>query len=814
MRYLFLSVSLLLTLSLFAQSPKKKTPTFTEKVASLKAYTGFYDFYWSEEEGKIYLAIPENRLGEDFLYVNSLSAGLGSNDIGLDRNQLGNNRVVHFERSGPKILLLERNLRYRAISDNEDEKQSVADAFASSALAGFKLTAQGDGKLLVDMTPMLLSDAHGVARRLKSKKQGSFKVDAARSAVYLPRTKNFPQNSEFEALVTFSGEATGSQLRSVSPNGEAFSLRMHHSFVELPDDNYQPRTFDPRSGYFVRSYADYATPISQPLQKRFITRHRLEKKDPAAKVTTAKEPIVYYLDRGAPEPIRSALIEGASWWNQAFEAAGYENAFQVKLLPEDADPLDVRYNVINWVHRSTRGWSYGSSVVDPRTGEIIKGHVLLGSLRVRQDFLIAQGLIDAYGKDGITPDPRMEALALARLRQLSAHEVGHTIGLAHNFAASTNDRSSVMDYPHPYAFLDEDGSVNLEEAYAVGIGEWDKRTVLYGYQDFPSGTDERQQLIDILEENDRLGLSYISDADARPVGSAQPSAHLWDNGANAARELERIGQVRQSALKKLNINNIPDGTPLSELERVFVPVYLMHRYQVEGAAKLIGGVRYDYSVNSGSYDGSGYRVTSVKPERQNEAFAALVNTLKPAFLEIPPDVRKLLFPPAQGYGRGREYFSPNTGSVFDPLAAATASAEHSLKYLLHPDRLERVHQQFALDQSDELLSLRDFLASIEARLADAAANESDLHRNQIAEAVHHRFVQHLLALAATEKNSPAVRGEALQLVNNLSMNGLGKGHTALIEMLVAQFNRDPKSFKPAPAPRIPDGSPIGCGGVH
>ncbi|MEM6771442.1 MAG: DUF5117 domain-containing protein, partial [Bacteroidota bacterium] len=530
--------------SVRAQKAPKKLPTIAEKTNDLEHFAGYFNFYWSDNEGKVYLEI--DRFDEEFLYVNSLAAGLGSNDIGLDRNQLGGTRVVHFQRVGPKVLLKQRNLGYRAVSDNIDEVNSVRDAFAQSVIHGFKVVAKTDQRVLIDLTTLLLSDAHGVADRLRSGKQGSFKLDANRSAIYLERTKNFPQNSEFEATVTFVGNPTGRQVRSVTPTSKSFTLRMHHSFVQLPDDNYQPRKFDPRSGYYARSYADYATPIDQPLVKRFITRHRLEKKDPNAAMSEPVEPIVYYLDRGAPEPIRSALIEGAQWWNEAYEAAGFKNAFQVKILPEDADPMDVRYNVINWVHRSTRGWSYGSSVTDPRTGEIIKGHVLLGSLRVRQDFLLAQGLIEAYA-NGDTPDPRMEEMALARLRQLSAHEVGHTIGLAHNFAASTNNRASVMDYPHPYVTF-KDGKVDFSEAYDVGIGDWDKQTIKYGYTVFPEGVDEAQGLRDILAENDQLGLHYVSDADARPQGSSNAKAHLWDNGVSPASELSRLLKLRAHAL--------------------------------------------------------------------------------------------------------------------------------------------------------------------------------------------------------------------------------------------------------------------------
>ncbi|MEM9836346.1 MAG: zinc-dependent metalloprotease, partial [Bacteroidota bacterium] len=795
---LFLALLLCsLTDSLHAQANKKPTPSVETKVKDLQAFAGFFDFYWSEDEGKIYLEI--DRWDEDFLYVNSLSAGVGSNDIGLDRNQLGDNRVVRWHRAGPKVLLLERNLNYRAISDNIDERQSVEDAFAQAVLGGFKVEARTGEKVLIDLTPMLMVDAHGVANRLKSRNQGMFKVDKSRSIVHLPRTKNFPKNSEFEALLTFAGEARGNWLRSVTATSSSFSVRQHHSFVELPDDDFEPRAFDPRSGYFNFTYADYATPIDQPLVKRFIRKHRLKKKNPAAASSEAVEPIVYYLDRGAPEPIRSALIEGASWWNQAFEAAGFQNAFQVRLLPEDADPLDVRYNVINWVHRSTRGWSYGSSVVDPRTGEIIKGHVLLGSLRVRQDFLIAQGLVEAY-KDGQQADPRLLEMALARLRQLSAHEVGHTLGLAHNFAASVNDRSSVMDYPHPQLYF-SGFKVDFTKAYDTGIGAWDKRTIMYGYTDFTgASTTEAAGLQAIIAENEKLGLQYISDPDARPVGSAHPTAHLWDNGEDAVAELNRLTGIRNLALNRFGLDNIPYGAPVATLENVFVPVYLMHRYQVEAAAKLIGGYNYNYTVREANTPP--IVVAAVSQELQEKALEALLETLSPDFLKVPDRIQALLPPQALGYSRDRELFKFYTGGTFDPLAAAEASAEHTLKYLLHPDRLARLTVQ----DND---GLSNYLQKIDRGIR-LPGNRKD--GDDYARVVHHRFVQHLLHLAANEKASSLVRAAALHRISILRNMGMliNYEHTLLLNTLFREYDLDPAAFKPAPAKPLPDGSPIGC----
>ncbi|MEO6630952.1 MAG: DUF5117 domain-containing protein, partial [Mucilaginibacter sp.] len=531
---------ILLSVNILMVAKAQKTADIATLTKNLTRYAGYFNFYWDESTGRVLLEV--DKLNTEFLYVNSLPAGIGSNDLGLDRGQIGDSRIVKFVKSGPKLLLVQPNYAYRAISNNADERKSVEEAFAQSVLWGFKAEAQEDGKVLIDFTPFLLRDAHHVADRLGS--QGSYSFDESRSAVYMPNTKAFPDNSEFEATITLAGRGRGSEISSVTPDPNAVTVRMHHSFIKLPDDNYKIRKFDPRSGFYDVDYMDYATPIDQPIMKRMLSRHRLQKKDPSAAMSEAVKPIVYYVDRGAPEPVRTALMEGAAWWNQAFEAAGYKNAFQVKLLPEDADPMDIRYNIIQWIHRSTRGWSYGASINDPRTGEIIKGQVSLGSLRDRQDFLIAEGLLQPY-EDGKPTSDKMLKMAIARLHQLAAHEVGHTLGLQHNFAASTNNRASVMDYPPPAFTLGADGTIDLSSAYTTEIGTWDKRAILYGYQDFPSGTNEDEALKNILNETLKQGHVFITDEDARPASGAHPLAHLWDNGKNAADELTRLMDIRR-----------------------------------------------------------------------------------------------------------------------------------------------------------------------------------------------------------------------------------------------------------------------------
>ncbi|MEM6804425.1 MAG: zinc-dependent metalloprotease [Bacteroidota bacterium] len=784
---------------------------YSNKIKNTQSYPGFFTFYWEEKTGKILLSI--DKFEEEFLYVNSLTAGVGSNDIGLDRGQLGNTRVVKFIRSGPKVMLIQPNQRYRAVSENVDERRSVEEAFAQSVLWGTKVEAEKDGKVLVDLTPFLLRDAHGIAGRLQRAKQGSYRMDAKRSAVYLPKTKNFPKNSEFEALLTFSGQSKGSQIRSVVPSSDAVTVRMHHSFVELPDAQYKPRTFDPRSSFNAIRYQDYATPIDAPLVKQFIRRHRLEKKNPKAKVSEAVEPIIYYVDRGAPEPIRSALIEGASWWNQAFEAAGYKDAFQVKVMPADADPMDVRYNLIQWVHRSTRGWSYGASVSDPRTGEIIKGHVSLGSLRVRQDFLITQGLVKAY-EEGKKPSPEMLKLALARLRQLSAHEVGHTIGLMHNFAASMNDRASVMDYPHPLVLMHEKGHMDFSQSYAVGIGEFDKRSVIWGYQDFPEGTDEAAALDAILEETyGEMGFSFISDQDARPKGGAHPIAHLWDNGGKASEELDRLLRVREKGLANFSADNIPEGEAMTMLEDVLVPLYFSHRYQVEATAKVIGGVNYTYAVKGGPQT----PVRAISPAAQKSAFQALMRSLRPEALAIPKHILALIPPRAPGYPRGREHFKIKTGFSLDPLSAAEAAANHSLAFMLDHQRANRIVEQASLNSQN--MDLGEYLDDLIYGLWKYKTY-TDYHA-EVLRVIQSRSVQHLMVLGRQKDATPQVKAMVAYKLNELGEWLEGQmestedtnlmAHFYMNAMLIDTYLDDPDEWEALPVLKMPDGSPIGMG---
>jgi len=777
--------------------------SFSQSITKeFKAYNGFFNFYYDDSSDKIYLEI--SNLDKEFLYISSLSSGLGSNDIGLDRGQLGNERLVKFSKYGDKILLIQPNLRYRAVSENELEKRSVEQAFAKSVIYGFKIAEQKDNKYIIDFTSFLMEDRHGVGKRLKNSKQGSYKVDKSKSAIELERTKAFPENVEFEALLTFSGEAKGRLVSSVSPDPDRISVIQHHSFIKLPDANYTPREFDVRSGAISISFMDYATPVYEPIVKRYITRHRLEKKDANLDYSEAEEPIIYYLDPGTPEPIKSALLEGASWWNQAYEAIGFKNAFQVKILPKDADPMDCRYNVIQWVHRSTRGWSYGSSVVDPRTGEIIKGHVSLGSLRIRQDFLIAQALLNKPYLEGDDHTPMLE-MALARIRQLSAHEVGHTLGFVHNFAASTKDRSSVMDYPHPLISIDNN-KINLDNAYDEGIGEWDKITVAYSYSDFNQNIDEKQELNKILDNSYKDGFRFITDSDARAKGGAHSLAHLWDNGISASDGLEDIIKVRNNAISNFSEYNIRKNQPLSMLEDVLVPLYFLHRYQTEAAVKLIGGLEYNYATRGDNQT----TVKQIDYLKQKNALNSILKTINAGFLSIPKSKLSLLPPRAFGYPRSRESFKSRMGVGFDPISIASTASDMTFSLLFHPERMNRLILQKSLNNSSLGISeVFDRLISYTFKV-----NNNNLYIDEIQHTVNHKLLEHLMNLVVSNDCLFQVKdaaNNAIISIEELLSSKAYKDFTynSYYKELIKNFKLNPEKYKMSKSLKIPDGSPIG-----
>ncbi|HXY96810.1 MAG TPA: zinc-dependent metalloprotease [Steroidobacteraceae bacterium] len=803
-----------------ADAPPAKTPehlpSIAAKTQAMRHMPGLLGLHWDESSGKLYLEIP--RLDVDLLYMESLPYGVGSNDLGLDRGQRSRPRIVRFERIGPKVLLVEPNQEFRSSSDSAAEQLAVTQSFPESVVAGFKVEAEdaaAAGKqaaVLVDATDFFVRDAHNVAETLARAGQDTYKLDQARSGVALDGTAAFPRNIEVEAILTFAADAIGKSklVEEVTPDPHAMTVREHQAFIELPGPGFVPRRFDPRAGYFDLTYRDYTAPLGSPIDQRLIVRHRLVKADPACTERCQPlAPIRYYVDRGAPEPIRSALLEGARWWDQAFQAAGWApGTFQVELLPAGADPMDDRYNIVQWVHRYTRGWSYGFPLADPRTGEIIKGNVTLGSLRGRQDYLIAEAVLSPYGKGNLDAahDP-MSEMVLARLRLLAAHEVGHTLGLAHNFAASAYPHTpaqsvSVMDYPHPWITLDRDGAPDLSQAYAANIGDWDRVAINYGYRQFGSQAEQTAGLERILGDSASSGLVFISDADARALSSAHPYAHMWDNGPDPAAELERILTVRAAALARFGENAIRRGTPMAQLEDTLVPLYLLHRYQVDAAVTEIGGLDYRYQLRGDGAPGPAI----VSAGAQQRALAAVLKTLSPEFLTLPEPLLRLLPPRPPGLPATREAFPSRTAPAFDPIAAAECAADLTLAGLFNPQRAARLVEYGARDPGNLTLE-----AVIDGALAasDQAPHGGGLIQ-AVQRAVHVRTVEALLTLAANSSAPAEVRAVTQARLTQIRRQADTRSPTgAYLAHRIDLYFTGPEKFAPAEPVEAPPGMPIG-----
>ncbi|GJJ01986.1 periplasmic metalloprotease [Duganella rhizosphaerae] len=800
-------------------APAPSVKKIADVTRGLQSQPGFIDLWRDTDKGRVLLSV--SALDQPFLLLSSLPYALGSNDVGLDRGQPGEMRMVHFERHGARLFLVQENTNFIAASADKDERAAVAESFASGVLWSGEILASEGERHLIDFSSFLLADRHGVGARLTAAKQGAYQVDAARSAVLAEQSKAFPDNVELEALLTFAGPGQAEYVRQVAADASSLSLRQRISMVRLPAagaqaGGWQPRSYHPYSGGFDASYYDFATPLASSIDVHWQVRHRLEKTDPSAAVSTVKKPIVYYVDRGAPEPVRSALIAGASWWASAFEKAGFKDAYRVELLPEGVDAMDVRYNVIHWVHRATRGWSYGNALADPRTGQIIRGAVTLGSQRVRQDILIAESLLAPYGKNAPADKQKLaEAMALARLRQLAAHEVGHTLGFAHNFAASRMGNGSVMDYPHPILKLDAKGNVDIADAYGVGVGPWDDYIVKYIYGDFGSGAQEQAALAKLRADARAAGMLYSSDQDDRSPGSSHPDGLLWDFGPDSIKTWDQLGAVRQRALQTFSVDVLPDARQIGELEARLVPVYLLQRYQGEALARLVGGGDFDYTSSGDVKAGlakAGIKATPAAVQRQ--ALNRLADSLRAEYLALPAGVLDILTPPAMGHERSREYFATRMDTVFDAFSIAEAGAAQTAGFLLDPARINRVAWQHARDAQQpgvqEVLSLLlQKTWKRESVPASVAGGEAvQLAANWV-------VIDATLNLLDGGKLHPQVDAEVRQSARELAQwlqKNPGKGVTADSRKqaagLITAYLADPRSVKLRTMPVIPPGAPI------
>ena len=786
-----------------AVSRAQSLPSIEDTVAGAEQLSGYFTLYWNDSTGQMYWEIGS--LDAEFLYQVSMASGLGSNPVGIDRGQLSGTYVLSPKRIGPRLLLMQPNYRYRASSTNELERQAVEDSFAPSVLWGFDIVAETEGRVLVDASDFFLRDARNVAGTIANRGQGRFTLDVSRSAFYLDNTKAFPENVEIETLLTFASSDPGRLVSGVAANGNAITLRQHHSLVKLPDDNFRVRLADPRIGTNGPTIQDYSTGIDEDLQIRLVARHRLEKKDPNAARSEPVEPIVYYVDSGTPEPIKTALIEGASWWNQAFDAAGFIDAFQVRELPPGADAQDIRYNMIHWTHRRTRGYSYGGSVQDPRTGEIIKGNVNLGSLRLRQDYLHGQGLqpgFDYLSSAGGNTDASVN-MALDRVRQLSAHEVGHTLGYPHNYLASSYGRESVMDYPAPLVEITEDEQLDFSNAYLQRIGEYDKLAVRYSYEQFPPGADEKEELAKIVQESLDRGLLFMAHNNNNFVGAGHQYASVWDNGDNLVDQLKTEIEVRRIGLANFSPAVIREGEPYSELEYVLLPLYMHHRFQLNSAAQSIGGADYRNAVRG---DGQ-TPFTVVDGEEQREALATVLSTLEVNFLKLPQNILQLLPPAAYRHNQG-EAFPGRSGLLFDALGAAEGSANLSVQTLLHPARMQRLVSYGSMGDYPNLEEVVDSL--LESTWG--AETPEDDYGQQILNVVQRVTVDEMIAQAGNTESSGEVRAVLASRLNALASELESRRNTTAQEQATAaeirRWQQRAQGSETAPALQMPPGDPI------
>lgn len=792
-----------IVLSLTASVHAQGLPPIADAVANTTPMQGYFNLYWHAGSGKLYWEI--DKLDTEFLYQVSMASGLGSNPIGIDRGQLVDTFVLSAKRIGPRVLLMQPNYRYRAISDNAMERQAVEDAFAPSVIWGFDIVAATGDNILVDATDFFLRDAREVPETIARRNQGSFTFDKSRSAFYLENTKTFPENIEIETMLTFTSKNPGGLVNGVAATGNAITLRQHHSIVKLPDPGFKTRLADPRIGTSGPTIANYSADIGEDMYVRLVARHRLEKKDPNAARSEAVEPIIYYVDSGTPEPIKSALIEGASWWNQAYEAAGFIDAFQVRELPEGVDAQDVRYNMIHWTHRLTRGYSYGGSVMDPRTGEIIKGNVNLGSLRLRQDYLHGQGLIPAFDYlSAVAGDNSASVnMALDRVRQLSGHEVGHTLGFPHNYLGSSYGRESIMDYPAPLVEITAEGKLDLSNAYVQRIGEYDKLAIRYSYEQFPPGADEAEELEKIVQESLDRGLLFMAHTDNAFVGAGHQYASVWDNGSNLVDQLKHEIEVRRIGLSNFGPELIRDGEPLSTLEYVLLPLYMHHRFQLNSAAQSIGGADYRNALRG---DGQ-IPFKIIEGEEQRDALETVLSTLDLDFLTLPEKILELIPPPANRYTQGED-FPGRTGLLFDALGAAEASAAFTVQTVLQPERMARL---VAYGSQGDYPNLEEVIDRLIAVTWGAEAPDNEYQR-QILNITQRVTVDALMVQASNVDNAGEVKAVLADRLNKLAQQldrrRNASAHQAAVVADIRRWQQRPDDAIPGQPLQMPPGDPI------
>ena len=803
-------LSLALSRAAAAQGGAPPTPpaasSLAERVKDVERHAGFLPYYWDAKKGRLLLEI--GALDQDFLYSVGLASGAGVLEASLDRGQLGEVQLVRWERVGPRVLLHAKQTAQRSTTSDRERSRVVAESFPTSIIAALDIVAEDPGRLLVDATDFLLRDVM-VGPILRGAELGDFRPDASRSALNFERTGAFPRNTELEAILTFASDNPKPAAAAVMPDGRTMSLRLHHSFFRLPESGYEPRFHDPRVGLLTLRYVDHTAPITEPIERYVSLRWRLKKKDPNAAISEPIEPIVYYLDLGMPEPERSVARRAALWWNRAFEKAGFKNALVIKDLPEGASFLDQRYSGIEWINRAERAWSIGDAQADPRTGEIVHAVARIDSHRRRTTSRIWWNATKPPSLKnggaclaGDSPDLSFAAadspglgideqdLVHQRLAYLVAHEVGHTLGFDHNWAATTFGWGSVMEY-YGANIKVKNGDLDFSDAYAKDIGLHDELMVHWGY------TEEKDPA-----KLDAIVRDYYAKGDIYPLES-DPRWAEYDNGAPDTWLRETLA-ARKIILDRFGAGQLKPGTFVSDLQQRFSLAYLYHRFGIQAAQQYVGG---QFQTNAVAGDGQ-KPVEWVPLLKQRAALALLTEALSPGSLDIPERVEDALVPAASGTRPTRELFLSDSGNVFSLLSAARSLADLVIRPLLDPERAGR------LTLPRDPLKLPD----VTRALVEASWNQPPARgeREQALARVAQRSVlDALFDLAASKQTSPEARAVALSTLEGLktTLPGLklkwGAAHIGLALRDIGEFLDQPLSRKPQPGIAAPPGRPIG-----